>query len=199
MLYSELEELHYIAHFDNVASIMKLGILPYNKAKRIQHTSFAMEEIQERRGNVIVPGAGKLHDYVNLYINARNTALFKRKEMHEKMAIFRINKDILRLPGVIITDRNASSSFVRFHYSPDGLRYIDRIKVFARYWTHPEDQAIEFEHKSCMCAEVLVPGKVETKYLLGAYCSNSHSANYFRKISSNCEVTINPYIFFQSC
>lgn len=196
MLFEELIELHYIAHFDNVASIVSNGILPYNKVKHIRHTSFAMEEIQERRENVIIPGASKLHDYANLYINARNTALYKRREMHDQMCIFRVNKDILKLPGVVIADRNASSDFVRWYSSPEGLEKIDKDIVFAKYWTHRGNEIQENYHRSCMCAEVLVPRRVDPKYLVGIYCSCAGAKAHCSQIVKTLDITVNSYMFF---
>lgn len=64
---SELTELHYITPIANVPSILRQGILSHNRAKRVQHQSVAMNEIQDRRAKVTVPGGKKLHEYVNLY------------------------------------------------------------------------------------------------------------------------------------
>jgi hypothetical protein len=45
---SDITELHYIAPIENVPSILKHGILSHNQAKKIDHDSVAMREIQER-------------------------------------------------------------------------------------------------------------------------------------------------------
>ena len=52
----ELTELHYITPIANVPSILELGILSHNRAKRVRHESVAMNEIQDRRARVTVPG-----------------------------------------------------------------------------------------------------------------------------------------------
>jgi hypothetical protein len=79
MTRAELPELHFIAPIDNLASIIAQGILCHERAKNVGHRSVAMEEIQERRRKVIVPGGLRLHQYANLYINARNKMMFKLK------------------------------------------------------------------------------------------------------------------------
>ncbi len=83
-----------------------------------------------------------------------------------------VDAKVLDLPGVIIADRNAASDWVRFSRVGDGLKTIDRDRVFARYWTHPENVFDEMSHKSEKCAEVLVPDCVLPGLLVGAYVAN---------------------------
>jgi len=68
---NDLGELHYITPIGNVASIMSKGIFSHKRSKKIQHDSVAMQEIQDRRKKKVIPGGPPLHDYVNLYLNAR--------------------------------------------------------------------------------------------------------------------------------
>jgi len=56
----DLNELHYITPIDNVPSILKLGILSHAGAAEIEHVSVAMDEIQQRRAQVVVPGGRQL-------------------------------------------------------------------------------------------------------------------------------------------
>ncbi len=51
----ELDELHYITPIVNVASILAKGILSHQLAARISHESVAMQEVQDRRMNKVVP------------------------------------------------------------------------------------------------------------------------------------------------
>ncbi len=135
----ELKELHYITPICNLCSIMTLGLLSHRRAEALGHHSIAMEEIQMRRAKKTVPGGLALHEYVNLYINARNKMLFKIKDTHADLCVLRIDPSLLDLPGVIVADQNASSDYVRFEPTPNGLQYVDKRLVFADYWTHPED------------------------------------------------------------
>ena len=135
----ELDELHYIALLSNVPSICKLGILSHRRVEKITHESVAMREIQDRRAKIVVPGGRRLHEYVNLYVCARNPMLYKRQSRHAELCVLRINPSILDLPGVVVTDGNASSNYVRFAAAPDGLRIINRELTFAEYWTDPDD------------------------------------------------------------
>jgi len=82
MTYDELPELHNINVLKNLGSILERGILSYDGARRIKHCSVAMAEIQDIRAKVVLPNNRKLHAYANLYINARNTMMYKRKDGH---------------------------------------------------------------------------------------------------------------------
>lgn len=192
----ELRELHYIAPINNVISIMERGILSHRRMSRIPHDSVAMQEIQDRRAKKVVPGGRPLHDYVNLYINARNKMMFRVKGRHAEICVLQTNPDILDLPGVVITDQNASSTYARFAPAPEGLRIIDRDLVFAEYWAH--NSVIEtWQHGSIICAEVLVPDRVSPEYITGAYVSCTEARRAFIDTGVSTPVTINSHMFFR--
>lgn len=195
MKFEELDELHYISHIDNIPSIMKLGILSNHLAASIPHTTIAMEEIQDKRERRKVDDK-PLHEYANLYFNARNPMLYKRKSLHQSIIILRINKNIMQERGIIISNRNASSSSAMFMYFPEGLDSIDKGKVFANYWTHSDWPNYQLKHKSIMCCEVLVPDKVDPLFIFGAYASNKDSSDKIREIAPNWNIKINSKIFF---
>jgi hypothetical protein len=199
MTRAELQELHFIAPIVNVALILQNGILCHNRATNVAHESLAMPEIQSRRRAVVIPGGQRLHDYANLYINARNKMLFRLKSQlgDEGLCVLRISTSVLDLLGVVISDRNASSDYCRFGGSPDGLAHIDRDLVFARYWTHPEDPFAEMRHGSIMCAEVLVPDSVDAAFVVGAYVSCQESLAALGAAAPSLPATINRYLFFR--
>jgi hypothetical protein len=197
-----LLELHCIQPIENVGSILNLGILSHERAARVKHASVAMEEIQDRRSRVVIPGAGrKLHSYANLYVNGRNKMMFKllHGPGHEQLCVLRISTDVLDLDGVVVADRNASSDVVRFAPSPAGLTNITKELVFARYWTHPDDPIAEQNHGAIVCAEILVPDRVDPRYVTGAYASCQASAEKLRALvdKDGFTVTVNRSVFFQ--
>jgi len=200
MTFDELEELHYITPLVNVKSIIQKGIFSHQKAEKIVHESVAMDEIQERRKKVVVPGGRPLHQYVNLYFHARNPMMYKRKDLHSELSILRVRKDILRLSQVVITDGNASSAYVRFYPASDGLKVINKDRVFARVWHH-DDPIEKFRHASIKCAEVLVPDKIPTDFILGAYVSCEESKiklyDIIKEIEPDFLITVNQDLFFQ--
>lgn len=193
---NELTELHYITPIVNVPSILAKGILSHNSAKRLRHKSVAMNEIQDRRAKVKVPGGRKLHDYANLYICARNPMMYKRKEQYMEICVLRISPDIIDLPGVVISDGNASSDYVRFLAAPKGLDVVNRNWTFAEYWTDP-DPIIEWQKKSAKCAEVLVPDKVAPSYIMGAYVACEEAKELLEVKVKALTIEINSHLFFK--
>jgi len=193
----DLPELHYIATIANLASIRQHGILSHKQASRVQHTSVAMREMQERREKVVVPGARPLHEYVNLYICARNKMLFKIKGKHAELCVLRISTDVLELPGVVVTDQNASSKYVRFAPVDAGLSRLDSDLVFAEYWTHSDDPIQEWRHGSIKCAEVLIPDRADPRFIQGGYVSCEASRSTVESAAQGFPVTIDGHLFFR--
>jgi hypothetical protein len=192
----DIKELYFITPIENVPSILKYGILSHNLSKKLHHRSVAMLEIQDKRCNKKIPNAENLHDYANLYFDAHNPMLCKVQSRNNEICILRTASEVLDLPGVIIADHNAASDYVRFYPMVDGLAAIDEDTLFARYWKHPENQYVEWAHKSIKCAEVLVPNKVEPKYILGAYVANQTALAAFNKLNIELTVEIKNDIFF---
>lgn len=196
MLRSELTELHYITPMANLPSIMRYGILSHVRAGRVQHESVAMAEIQDRRSRVTVPRGRRLHEYVNLYICARNPMMYKCQDKHTELCVLKVSTDVLDFPGVVITTGNASSDYVRFASAPKGLEIVDREWTFADDWTDP-DQIQYFRKKAAKCAEVLVPDRVEPHYIKGGYVSCKKALNEFRALNTKVSCSINSHLFFR--
>lgn len=192
----ELRELHYITAIKNISSIMQRGLLSHDQAEKVPHESVAMTEVQGIRARKRVPGGLLLHSYVNLYINARNPMMYKRQDRHQELCILQVSPEVIDLPDVVVTDCNAAS-LARFFPAPDGLTMVDVELVFAQYWTHPEDRQFEIHHRHVMCAEVLVPHRVDSRYIRGAYVSCKSSQADIQDVAPNLDVTINPYLFFR--
>jgi ssDNA thymidine ADP-ribosyltransferase, DarT len=192
---ADLPELHYITSSANVPSILVKGILCHRSADSLEHTSVAMAEIQERRVEKTVPGGKPLHDYANLYICARNPMLYKRKDMHKDLSVLRVNTSVLNLRGVVIADGNASSGYTGFWSSPAGLDKVDKDLVFAEFWTDA-DQIVEWRKKRVKCAEVLVPDRVDPRFILGAYVSCDESKHALETVVPSLSITVDAHLFF---
>lgn len=192
----ELEELHYITPICNISSILRHGILSHARARRVGHQSVAMEEMQDRRARVRVPRGRKLHEYANLYICGRNPMLYKRSDQRREICVLSVSTEVLHLAHVVVTDRNAASKYVRFAKAPDGLAIVDRDQVFAEWWTHPDDQIREWRHASAKCAEVLVPDRVEPRFVRGIYVSCEEAKSQVETLEAGLPVQINRHLFF---
>lgn len=192
----ELAELHYITPIANVPSILRLGILSHSRSRSVQHESVAMDEIQDWRAKVAVPGGRRLHDYVNLYICARNPMMYKRQAQHRELCVLRISPHIIDMVGVVVTDGNASGDYVRFAAAPRGLGIVNREWTFADDWRDP-DQIQYFRKKAAKCAEVLVPDRVGPDYIAGAYVSCQEALNRIVSLNTDISVSINSHLFFR--
>ena len=193
---SDVTELHFITSVANVPSIMKHGILSNKLSQRLPHDSVAEPGVQERRKNKLIPGARPLHDYANLYFDAHNPMLSKRRDQNDRICVLRVATDVLDLPDVIISDCNAASSWVSFLPVVDGLKAIKRDRVFAQYWKHPEELFDEWSHKAEKCAEVLVPDRVEARFITGAYVANASTLERFQRLGTALSVCVKSDIFF---
>lgn len=193
---SDVSELHYITAIANVISILQRGILSHKLADALTHDSVAMPEVQARRKNKQIPGARMLHEYANLYFDAHNPMLCARQQRNNEICVLRIDSAVLELPGVIVADRNAASDWVGFWPVPDGLARLNRERLFARYWTHPDDTYEQMRHKSEKCAEVLVPDRVEPRLVLGAYVANNTALAAFSELNTVLPVQIRSQMFF---
>jgi len=193
---SEVTELHNIQAILNLPSILTHGLLSHRRASRILHSSIAMSKVQQRRAQINVPGGRKLHEYANLYFDARNPMMFVRKQLHGSLCVLRISPDVLDLPDVVVTDRNASSGYCRFAAAPNGLNIVRQDLVYAEDWTH-SDQIEYRQRKSIRCAEVLIPDRVDITFVTGIYVSSTGSVQAVQAAAPSIPVTVNPYLFFQ--
>ena len=203
MLREGLNELHYITPIGNIGSIISEGILCHQKAQKVGHVSVAMQGVQDRRSEKTVPGGLPLHNYVNLYINARNPMLYRVLDPNSffntnrvQVCILRIDANVLDLPNVVVSDMNAAVNLAGFYAVDKGLLKIDKELVFAQSWDDP-DYYVKQEHKQKMCAEVLVPNKIEPGNIRGAYVSCLEDKEVIESTGVGFPITVKPYMFFK--
>jgi hypothetical protein len=108
-----------------------------------------------------VPGGLKLHQYANLYFDARNPMMYKRKAEAPDICVLRVSVNVLKLDGTVISDMNAASTnYVRFLH-PSQWKSLNFDAIFATDWRHPGNPPAYYRHSAQKCAEVLVPGVVQ--------------------------------------
>lgn len=188
-------ELHFIAPLDNLRSIMTHGVLSHRLAQSIRHTSIALPEVQERRNAKRVPNGLPIHDYVNLYFDARNPMMYSRLNRRGELVIVRVDPAVMSQPGAIITDGNAASESTLFLPSPAGLVQLDESLVYAHSWNDP-DPWRKIEKRRARCAEVLIPDRVRPDGLGGCYVFDEDVAIACRGAAQGVRVEVKPYVFF---
>ena len=187
--------LYNIQSIDNISSIMKRGLLSNEKANRIVHTSIAMNVIQERRDVVRVPNGLKLHQYANVYFDPHNPMLSARRDQNDNICILKFDCSILDIPGVIVSDRNASSDYASFYPPIIGINIIDFELVYARYWTD-DDYYMQMQKKSIKCAEVLMPYCIPYAYVICAAVINNSVAKKLEDTGFDRTIEVVPEVFF---
>jgi hypothetical protein len=188
----QLAELHNICPIENLPSILDRGLLSHRRASKLAHRSVAMAQIQDRRKGKQVPGGRYLHEYVNLYMNGRNVMMSKvlYSAALDEICLLRVSTAVLDQPGVVISDQNAASDYVRFAPSPGGLEHLRYDYLFARSWKYPDDQIEEWRHKSAMCAEVLVPDSVDPGLIMGAYVGSDSGRQAARQVAPSLPLVV---------
>lgn len=190
---SRVTELHYITPLANLASIAEHGLMSHHRVAQLPHASVAMAEVQDLRSGRTVPGGRPLHDYVNLYFDARNAMMFLRKARN--LVVVRIAPAVLDLPDVVVTDGNAANGPTRFLPSPSGLANLDEERVYAVSWDH-SDYWEKQERKRQRQAEVLVPDVVRSGYIVGCYTWHTTEAEQCRQIAPSWKIEVNTRVYF---
>ena len=180
----------------NIPSVLKHGILSFERASKIEHRSVALEEAQEKRDAKSVPGGLSLHQYANLYFHARNPMMSKRRAEAENLCVLRVSVEVLNLEGVVMADRNAAGGdrWVRFLH-PRQWRLLDFDRIYAEDW-RDADKFEYFDKKRKKCAETLVPHKVPPDLLMGAYVVNDAATKHLLTLGFHLPIDINPDLFF---
>jgi hypothetical protein len=189
---SDIRELYFITPIENIPSIFQHGIMSHNKIKasKLSHKSVAHGDVQKRRDDKVIPGGKcKLHDYVNLYFNPRNSMMYSRKDLHEELCVLSINADVLTQQGIIVSDGNASSNYARFFDTAEGIKSLDKDSVFTENWWDPNHYEM-CRKRSAACAEALVPDQLSPDRIIGIYVSGEDARAKVKSIIPSIHVDI---------
>ena len=177
----ELRELHYIVPIANLSSIARYGILSHAWAERMtpDHESVADASVQARRADTRLPSGRALHEYANLYVEARTTMLAHLWDNGKhRVCVLRIDPRVVDVPGAYVSSENAARNRARFEPAPDGLAMVQQSTDLTDF----------------TMAEVLVPAWVPPWLVTGAYAHDSGTAGQVREAWS-LAVTVNGVIF----
>lgn len=164
------KSLYNITAIANIPSIVQNGILCYERAHALAHSSIANMNVQSLRNNVAIPGGLPLHRYANLYFDYWNPMLSAVRDRNEQICILAVDFAVLDLDDVVVTDCNAASRIAQF-IEPRDIEKILFDIVFAKNWLD-SDPIQQQRKKLIKCAEVLVPDHIDYTYVNGAYVYN---------------------------
>jgi hypothetical protein len=160
------EFLYYLAHRDDVPSILQRGILSYNMVMRagFQHQSIANKSVQRRRDVKEVFGL-PIHDYVPLYLARRNPMLLKVwQDFPRDFAYVRINLEAADKGSTTFSDGNAASDATSFFRKLSKVDEIPWEVLWSEWWNEFPDG------KRQRCAEILIPKNVEPRFIFDVKC-----------------------------
>lgn len=116
---------------------------------------------------------GLLHEYVNLYFNARNPMMYKRRKLYQETCVLSVSSDVLSLPGVVVSDMNAARDLCKFMEPRIALEMMDFDIIYTRNWNVPNEFE-KYRLQGALCAEVLVPNTVAYRYIRSVYIADQN-------------------------
>ena len=187
--------LYNITAIENIPSIMRRGIICYDFARKLQHNSIAINDVQARRARKRVPNGLRLHQYANLYFTYHNPMMYRRQDMAETICVLVLFASVLDIEECVVSDMNAATDLVRFYPAYEGIEVLDFDKIFAAYWTHSNVHEHRM-HKAIKCAEILIPHKISSQYIVGAYVVSNESKRALESKGFDKEIIVRPSVFF---
>lgn len=197
--YSCIECLYNINSLKNLKSIFDHGILSKNLLKKnaLLNEDLSNPSVQNRRECKMVPNHRPLHDYANLYFDARNPMLYSLllNRGVDELCVLCIDKKVLDLPETVVTDRNAAAELAVF-ISPDkAISQLDFQMIFAKYW-NDEDVSRKVDKKQVKCAEVLVLDKVPVEYIISIKIGSRKAKEKVEELNFGVPVVLDEELFF---
>lgn len=189
----KVKHLHYMAHIENIPSILSRGILCYNKAKKINHIDFASSNthlrVQKKRSpQVIGPRGETLHDYVPLHFSTHTPMQWlltkgshaeKASVLQEDLVFIECNfHSIKTLPGRIFTDGNAASDETKFFVDISDLTKLNWNTINREQTRYPKNQ----KYKREKMAEFLVPGQIAPQHFTALHVFNKNAGDKLNKL-----------------
>lgn len=197
--YTSIYCLYNINSLSNLKSIMQYGILSKNLLKKlnIQNTDISNLSVQSIRDFKRVPNHGPLHDYANLYFDARNPMLYYL--VHNKdidtLCILCIDKRVLDLPETVVTDRNAAASLAIFESPDKALELLNFGVILSQSWDD-KDSLKKDEKKKIKCAEVLILNKVPIEYILCVKVGSEKAKQRIEELNLGLPIYLDRNLFF---
>ena len=193
------EVLYYIAHIDNLESILEKGILSHERIEQLElgNTSIYNEEVVSIRRNKITPDGKSLWQYANLYFQPRNPMMYSIVSARdiENLVVISISKEVLGEHDVRITDGNAAIAPTQFYSRSEGLKILKhQWNTIRNDWWNKDDGS-----KRKIMAECLVPGSVNSKHIHSLFVVSAAIGSRVKQIVGDRQISVipEPHMFFQ--
>jgi hypothetical protein len=134
----DISEVFYLAHLDNLNSILTHGILSHTDVanRQLQHEDISEDTVQDRRHTK------GLHDWVPLYFAKRTPMSSARRRLTPNLCLLAV--DITKLckqaQDICFSDGNAAAHATRIHHQASGLaQHLPLDVIRASFWRDHDD------------------------------------------------------------
>ncbi len=187
-----IKYLYHMTHIYNLNSILENGLLSHNRAHQGEFikTDISMQEAQYWRK--------RWHDYVPFYFNPRNTMLYKRLELQNLIVILGIEPMLILEEGTLFSDGNVAAGATKVYNDIAMLEQLPWQIIKASSWNY-EDQERKESCKRIMCAEVLVPNRVNVQSILKIFCRSQTQRSAIQQLipdGVNISVEVKGSLYF---
>ncbi len=141
-----IDAIYHMSHIDNVASILKYGLLSHDISynKRLTKRDISDISVNSRRTKREPIYGQSIHSYVPFYFNPKNAMLYRRRDIQENIVLFAFDRELIAEAGVLFTDGNAASGDTRFFYRFEDLSQLHWNCLHANSWNSYPDGKREF-------------------------------------------------------
>ena len=191
--------LFYITHIENIASILRNGILSHERieSEKIPFTPIYDPQIVSNRKNINTPDGKNLWNFTNLYFQPRNPMLYRvlREKQAEEIAIIAVQPTVLDRPDIYFSDGNAAHSASDILHAiqfKKEVRQIIRNTVDVVWWNDLNGS------KRKIMAECLVPNQVNADLVQSIYVGSRRAKERIEadNPSLNIPIITEPNMFF---
>ena len=153
--------IYHMTHIDNLQNILSSGfLLCKNKLKNVKYTDVAIQNIQDKRANRIVPKIpyGNLHDYVPFYFSTCTPMLYKlyKSGMQENMIFFMTDTNNVSQAQLqyVFSDRHAIIQYAEFYNDINELHKLDWNSISEKVWGYVPDTTKNKEEKEAELPDI---------------------------------------------
>lgn len=168
-----IDSLFHITHLDNVAGILRKGLLCRNRIETLHlpYLDLSDASCQARRSSRDLGGhTVDLHNYVPLFIEPRNAMLYRLEKTlaecggEDDLVILEFSSNPAQWRASLLSDGIASSPATHlFHATdPGGWEALDWDAIRSRSWMDQPNPQVAKRHKM---AEVLVHGTLAGRHI----------------------------------
>lgn len=182
--------LWHMTSRENVATILANGLMSRHGMHQSGHDMVDISDatVQNYRVAKGTRNGMTLHDYVPLYLRAKNPMLFCRRSYNPTLCLLEVDLHACLLEGVLLTDGNAASRDTCFYENLSDLRFLDWQALNASYWNNVPDG------KRKRCAEVLVPHHLPASFIVRVHAATLDTCTWLEQ--QGIKATFSPQRFF---